>query len=85
MRLLGAAYSAVKAADPGATVVTAGLPNFSWKDLETLYRAGLRAKGHFDAVAVHPFTGQAGGQRADPALRPRRHGSPTATGAPASG
>jgi len=59
VRLLGDAYSAVKAADPGATVVTAGLPNFSWKDLETLYRAGLRAKGHFDAVAVHPFTGKA--------------------------
>ncbi len=58
VRLLGDAYSAVKAADPGATVVTAGLPNFSWKDLETLYRAGLRAKGHFDAVAVHPFTGR---------------------------
>lgn len=58
VRLLGDAYRAVKAADPGATVVTAGLPNFSWKDLETLYRAGLRAKGHFDAVAVHPFTGR---------------------------
>ena len=58
VRLLGAAYTAVKAADSGATVVTAGLPNFSWRDLATLYRAGLRAKGHFDAVAVHPFTGK---------------------------
>ncbi len=58
VRLLAAAYRAVKAADPGATVVTAGLPNFSWRDLESLYRAGLRAHGHFDAVAVHPFTGK---------------------------
>ncbi len=58
MRLLGAAYKAVKAADSGATVVTAGLPNYSWRDLATLYRAGLRAKGHFDAVAIHPFTGR---------------------------
>jgi len=58
VQLLGAAYSAIKAADPGATVVTAGLPNFSWRDLETMYKAGLHAKGHFDAVAVHPFTGR---------------------------
>ncbi len=61
VQLLGAAYRAVKQADPGATVVTAGLPNYSWRDLETLYRAGLRARGHFDAVAVHPFTGDASG------------------------
>jgi hypothetical protein len=56
--LLAAGYRAVKRADAGATVVTAGLPNFSWRDLESLYRAGLRARGHFDAVAVHPFTGR---------------------------
>lgn len=61
VELLGAAYRAVKKADPGATVVTAGLPNYSWRDLERLYRAGLRARGHFDAVAVHPFTGEASG------------------------
>ena len=61
VQLLGAAYRAVKQADPGATVVTAGLPNYSWRDLEALYRAGLRARGHFDAVAVHPFTGDASG------------------------
>ena len=56
VRLLAAAYRAVKAADRGATVVTAGLPNFSWRDLQSLYGAGLR--GHFDVVAVHPFTGR---------------------------
>lgn len=59
--LLAAAYPAVKEADPGATVVAAGLPNYSWKDLERLYRAGLKARGHFDAVAVHPFTGEPSG------------------------
>ena len=58
VRLLASAYRAAKAADPGAGIVTAGLPNFSWRDLESLYRAGLRARGHFDAVAVHPFTGR---------------------------
>ena len=61
VELLGAAYSAVKEDDPGATVVAAGLPNYSWLDLEKLYRAGLRARGHFDAIAVHPFTGTAAG------------------------
>ena len=61
VELLGAAYAAVKQADPGATVVAAGLPNYSWLDLEKLYRAGLRARGHFDAMAVHPFTGKASG------------------------
>lgn len=61
VELLGAAYSAVKQADPGAKVVAAGLPNYSWLDLERLYKAGLRARGHFDAIAVHPFTGKASG------------------------
>lgn len=58
VRLLAAGYAAVKAADRGATVISAGLPNFSWRDLESLYKAGLHARGHFDAVAVHPFTGK---------------------------
>ena len=54
-RLLRAAHAAIKAADPGATVVMAGLANFSWKELEKLYRA--KAKGLFDVAAVHPFSG----------------------------
>ena len=58
VRLLASAYSAVKGTDRGATVIAAGLPNFSWRDAETLYAAGLRARGHFDALAVHPFTGR---------------------------
>jgi hypothetical protein len=52
--LLRAAYSAVKAADRNADVVLAGLPNRSWQALRTVYAAG--ARGHFDAVALHPYT-----------------------------
>jgi hypothetical protein len=55
VRLLRAARTAIKAADPGATVVMAGLANFSWKDLTKLYKAHV--KGLFDVAAVHPFSG----------------------------
>lgn len=60
-RLARAGYRAVKGADRGATVVAAGLPNFSWRDLRSLYRAGARGGRHFDVVAIHPFTGTAAG------------------------
>ncbi len=56
VKLLRAAYTAIKAADRGATVITAGLPNYSWTDLQSMFSAGMRAKGYFDAVAIHPFT-----------------------------
>jgi len=52
--LLRAANAAIKAADPRARVVAAGLTNRSWEDLAALYRAGGRA--HFDVAAVHPFS-----------------------------
>jgi hypothetical protein len=52
--LLRAAHAAVHAADPGATVVLAGLPNESWTALRRVYDAG--GAGHFDAVALHPYT-----------------------------
>src|SRR5215475_8586219 len=39
-RLLNTAYSAIKRADPKATVVMAGLANFSWRDLSRLFRKG---------------------------------------------
>lgn len=55
-RLLAAAYQAVHAADPGGRVVMAGLANFSWRALSSLYRAGV--KGRFDVAAVHPFSGR---------------------------
>jgi hypothetical protein len=54
--LLRAAHSAINAADPHAKVILAGLPNESWKALRTVYAAG--ARGHFDAVAIHPYTGK---------------------------
>jgi hypothetical protein len=54
VRMLRAASAAVRAADGGATVVLAGLTNKSWRALRSIYRAG--ARGHFDAVALHPFT-----------------------------
>lgn len=54
VKLLRESYAAVKRRDPGAIVVTAGLTNFSWKDLESMYKAG--ARGSFDMVAVHPYT-----------------------------
>jgi hypothetical protein len=47
-------YQAVKAQDPHAKVVLAGLANRSWVYLEKLYRAG--AHGFFDVAAVHPYT-----------------------------
>ena len=51
---LRAAAGGIRAADPGATVVLAGLTNESWTALEQLYAAG--AHGLFDAVAIHPYT-----------------------------
>jgi len=52
--LLKGSYTAIKLADPGATVLMAGLSNFPWNYLAGIYRAG--AKRSFDAVAVNPFT-----------------------------
>jgi hypothetical protein len=54
--LLRAAYRAIHRADHGATVVLAGMANWSWTGLARLYRAGGR--GLFDAVALHPYTAQ---------------------------
>ena len=52
--LLKASRRALRAADPGARVILAGLPNISWVGLRQIYRAGGR--GSFDAVALHPYT-----------------------------
>jgi hypothetical protein len=53
-RLLKAAYPAVKAADPSATVVLGGMTGNDYSFLESVYRAG--GKGSFDAVGVHTDT-----------------------------
>jgi hypothetical protein len=56
-RLLNAAYAAIKQTDPKATVVMAGLANFSWRDLKRLFERG-GATLRFDVAAVHPFSGR---------------------------
>jgi hypothetical protein len=52
--LLRPAYAAIKAADPGATVVVGGLVGNDLDFVNGLYAAG--AKGSFDAIGVHTDT-----------------------------
>ncbi len=54
VRLLRASREAIRGADARARIVLGGLPNFSWRELARIYRAGGR--GTFDVVAIHPFT-----------------------------
>ena len=56
-QLLAAAYPAVKAADPGATVLMGGLSKSDYTYLQGLYAAG--GGQYFDAAAVHPYAGSA--------------------------
>ncbi len=58
--LLAAAHAAVKATDPGAQVVLAGLADFSWRYLDEIYRVPGAAR-LFDVVAIHPYTAQPSG------------------------
>jgi hypothetical protein len=55
--LLKAAHTAIKSADPGAKIVLAGFPNFSWVALQRIYDV-RGARSLFDVVAVHPYTKQ---------------------------
>jgi hypothetical protein len=59
--VLKAAYRAVKAADPGAKVVLAGLTGTEegapWDVLRSQYRHGI--KRWFDIAAIHLYTGKA--------------------------
>jgi len=63
-RLLEATGKAIRAVDPRATIVSAGLPQtrigvpFA-RYAEGLYRAG--AKGSFDVLAIHPYAHDAAG------------------------
>lgn len=54
VRLLQGAYTAVKTADPHATVVLGGLTGNDYDFLQGVYAAG--GKGSFDAVGVHTDT-----------------------------
>ena len=54
VQLLKPAYAAVKAADPGAKVVLAGLVGRSWEHLQDVYDAG--GGKFFDIAAIHPFS-----------------------------
>ncbi|GAB4253619.1 MAG: hypothetical protein Kow00122_11580 [Thermoleophilia bacterium] len=63
VELLRVSYAAVKAADPTATVVSAGLAQGGGaldpaQFLRDMYAAGLR--GHFDALGFHPYSGTQG-------------------------
>jgi hypothetical protein len=57
--LVRASRTAVKAVDPGAKIVLAGLPNKSWNSLEKIYKAG--GGKEFDIAAFHPFTAKVDG------------------------
>ena len=58
--MLRAVRTAVKAADPSAKIVLAGLANYSWRFLADIY-AVHGARNLFDIVAIHPYTAQPSG------------------------
>ena len=62
LAVLRAARREIRAADPGAQTVLAGLPNLSWRSLAAIYRVP-GARRLFDAVAIHPYTRQVSGLR----------------------
>ena len=53
--MLSTARRAIRLVDRNAKVVLAGMPNYSWKDLEKIYRV-RGARRLFDVVAIHPYT-----------------------------
>lgn len=54
VQLLRGARNAIRAEDPAARIVAAGLSRDAWNALDQLYNAGIQ--GAFDVAAVHPFT-----------------------------
>jgi hypothetical protein len=56
--LLRASHAALRAADPRAHTVLAGLTGASWTALSSLYKLG-KAKGAFDVAALQTYTGTA--------------------------
>ena len=55
--LVKAAHDAVKSIDPGGKVVLAGMPNFAWQYLTSIYKVP-GARSAFDVASVHPYTVQ---------------------------
>jgi len=53
--LLRVAHDAIKSADPGATVILAGMVDHSWDYIAKIYQVP-GARRLFDTVAVHPYT-----------------------------
>jgi hypothetical protein len=51
--MLRASYKAVKALDPGAKVVLAGITQRAWEEIAILYRHGI--KNYFDVAALQIF------------------------------
>lgn len=60
VRLLRTSYKAIKGADPGAKVVLAGLPNFSWIQLQKILKVPGAGRW-FDVAAIHPYTKEPAG------------------------
>jgi hypothetical protein len=90
--MVRAARSAIRRADPGAKIVLAGMPNYSWRGLEKIYRVP-GARRLFDVVAIHPYTASPQGvltilRRARAVMRRHRDGRKpllaTETGWPSS-
>lgn len=63
VRLLKAAHRALKAADPGAKLVLAGLTQKAWEELAALYRKG-HIRPYFEVATIQTFP-----QTAERALR----------------
>lgn len=58
--MLKAARTTIRRLDPGARIVLAGMPNFVWTALSSIYKIP-GARRLFDVVAVHPFTARPSG------------------------
>jgi hypothetical protein len=54
-KLLREARAAVRAADPTARIALAGLTNFSWRSLRSLYDSG-GIRGSFEVAALNAYT-----------------------------
>ena len=54
--LVKAGYAAAKQAHPGATIVAGSVSDSDFGFIEALYRDHA-LKGHFDAVSIHPYSG----------------------------